>query len=104
MVGQSGWPMFKQMAHVKFLGEFRDVAGTDELDVAIDPPYSLGQLIEKLAETLPPLRSLLYKPREEAIAPFSMLLNGREVYSQGDLTIPVPHDSEVVFFFWGVGG
>lgn len=96
--------MNKHRVNVKFLGEFRDMAGTDQMTIMLESPYTLREIIDQLCGSVPQLQALLLKLREETLAPFSMILNGREVYSQGDLTQVVPDGSEVTFFFWGVGG
>jgi molybdopterin converting factor small subunit len=96
--------MDKRSVNVKFLGEFRDIAGTEQMTVELDGGYTLRDLIDRLCRCAPKLKTLLLKPREEGLAPFSMILNGKEVYSLGDLSQIVPDGSEVTFFFWGVGG
>ncbi|BCV24819.1 MoaD/ThiS family protein [Gelria sp. Kuro-4] len=96
--------MDKRSVNVKFLGEFRDLAGTEQMMVVLESRHTLRDLIHQLCKCVPMLQTLLLKPREEGLAPFSMILNGKEVYSLGDLSQIVPDGSEVTFFFWGVGG
>lgn len=84
--------------HLKFVGSFRGVSGTDAINLRCKDPVSMRTIVQKIVEKLPSMRFSMFdpvsgEPRRNMLA----LVNGQEIGVLDGLETVVEDGDEVVF-------
>ncbi len=89
---------------VKGFSVIRDVFGANAVEVAVDPPETvkevLAALLEKFGE---PLKKVLVEPDTGELTPFLLVLNGEAISSTLDTGRSVQTGDEITLIF-PIGG
>jgi molybdopterin synthase sulfur carrier subunit len=91
-------PYGKMALIVKFLGSLRHVSRVRELALDYKERFSIGELVNELAEELPELkRSLIDRQLEDPRPNALILVNGREISVLNGLETQLKDGDEIVF-------
>ncbi len=83
---------------VRVFATLRDVLGTKQVDVPVDCPATVGEVLESLAQRYPALRAKLWNQEGALTGSIQVMVNGRAMeYLSGLDTEIGPNDSLALF-------
>jgi molybdopterin converting factor small subunit len=86
------------MVKVRFFGILKNRLGKDEINLTVNTPCNINDIIGKLIEIHKEIESEIIDPELNSPFPNTLImLNGVEVKNLEGLLTPVEEDSEIVF-------